>query len=182
MYNLINIYSVPMPPEDLAVFATLQPCISSLQDVLDDAVAKRDSTMNMFCTCLNKDKKELTHEVWEVLGKMRSQVQKKPFLPIHQQKKGEYLSIFLLWAILVKLSLHRCLCPVFTCWSCAFCGVSANLRYNCRPLPRAYAAWGGPDFSRWDAGQGFYPHFLREEIQGADIFLDSVWRYKMIHP
>ncbi|KAG7241317.1 hypothetical protein INR49_025751, partial [Caranx melampygus] len=73
MYSLINMYSVPVPPEDLAVFATLQPCISSLQDILDDAVAKRDSTMNVFCTSLNKDKKELDHQVREVLGKMKSQ-------------------------------------------------------------------------------------------------------------
>lgn len=96
MYSLINTYSVPVPPEDLAVFATLQPCFSSLEDALFYAVAKRDSTMRMFCTSLKKDKKVLTQEVWDVFGKMRSQVQKKPFLPIRQQKKGEYLSIFLL--------------------------------------------------------------------------------------
>lgn len=79
MYSLINMYSVPAPPEDLAVFATLQPCVSSLQDVLDDAVAKKEGTMHTFCTSLNKDKKELDNDIRKVLGKMKSQVQLSPF-------------------------------------------------------------------------------------------------------
>lgn len=78
MYSLMNMYSVPTPAEDRAVFATLQPCISSLDDILDYAVSKRRATMKMFCTSLNKDKKELDREVKEVTMKMRSQVLEKP--------------------------------------------------------------------------------------------------------
>ncbi|KAG7222944.1 hypothetical protein INR49_015971 [Caranx melampygus] len=37
------------------------------RDILDDAVAKRDSTMNVFCTSLNKDKKELDHQYPQIL-------------------------------------------------------------------------------------------------------------------
>ncbi|KAI3352270.1 hypothetical protein L3Q82_005249 [Scortum barcoo] len=63
MYNLINMYSVPTPPEDLVVFATLQPSINSLHSIIDEAAAEKDSSMDKFCSSLYKDIKELDHEV-----------------------------------------------------------------------------------------------------------------------
>lgn len=72
MYNLINMYSVPTPPEDLVVFATLQPSINSLRSIIDEAAAERNSSMERFCSSLHKDIKELNHEVMKV--KLKSQV------------------------------------------------------------------------------------------------------------
>uniref|UniRef100_A0A3B4T6A4 Dynein axonemal heavy chain 6 n=1 Tax=Seriola dumerili TaxID=41447 RepID=A0A3B4T6A4_SERDU len=66
MYNLINMYSIPTPPEDLVVFATLQPTINSLRSIFDEAEKKRDSSMDMFCTSLSKDIKQLNHEVKKI--------------------------------------------------------------------------------------------------------------------
>ncbi|XP_076584320.1 dynein axonemal heavy chain 6 [Chaetodon auriga] len=71
MYNLINMYSVPTPPEDLVVFATLQPSINSLHSIIDEAAAERDSSMERFCSSLHKDIKELNREVMKV--KLKSQ-------------------------------------------------------------------------------------------------------------
>ncbi|XP_070710496.1 dynein axonemal heavy chain 6 [Pempheris klunzingeri] len=71
MYNLINMYSVPTPTEDLVAFATLQPSINSLHNIIDEAVAERDSSMDKFCNFLQKDMKELNHEVTKV--KLKSQ-------------------------------------------------------------------------------------------------------------
>uniref|UniRef100_A0A3Q3ICB6 AAA+ ATPase domain-containing protein n=1 Tax=Monopterus albus TaxID=43700 RepID=A0A3Q3ICB6_MONAL len=71
MYNLINIYSVPTPPEDLVVFTTLQPSINSLQSATDKAVAAKDSSMHKFFTSLHKDIQELNHEVMTI--KLKSQ-------------------------------------------------------------------------------------------------------------
>ncbi|KAM3865367.1 dynein axonemal heavy chain 6 [Diretmus argenteus] len=66
MYKLINMYSVPTPPEDFAVFATLNPSINSLHNTIDKAMAERDSNVAKFCTCLQKDIKELNSEVKRV--------------------------------------------------------------------------------------------------------------------
>nr|XP_046259789.1 dynein axonemal heavy chain 6 isoform X2 [Scatophagus argus] len=71
MYNLINMYSVPTPPGDLVVFATLQPSINSLHGVIDDALAEWDSSMDKFCSSLNKDIMELNCKVMEI--KLKSQ-------------------------------------------------------------------------------------------------------------
>ncbi|XP_067440238.1 dynein axonemal heavy chain 6 [Thunnus thynnus] len=66
MYNLINQYSVPTPPEDVVVFATLQPSINSLHNIIDGAVAERDASMDKFCSSLHKDIKRLNHEVTKI--------------------------------------------------------------------------------------------------------------------
>ena len=84
MYNLINMYSIPTPPEDLVVFATLQPSINSLHSIIDEAAAERDSSMNKFCVSLRKDIKELNREIMKV--KLKSQVHSKLLLPFYQPK------------------------------------------------------------------------------------------------
>ncbi|TSN95723.1 Dynein heavy chain 6, axonemal [Bagarius yarrelli] len=66
MYKLIESYSVPTPPEDLAVFGTLQPSRSSLGNTVDKAVGERDANVTKFCQHLQQDIKELTNEVTRV--------------------------------------------------------------------------------------------------------------------
>ncbi|KAF7660832.1 hypothetical protein LDENG_00274280 [Lucifuga dentata] len=71
MYTLISTYSVPVPPEDIAVFNTLQSSIRSLNSTIDGAVAERDSSMDKFCTSLQNDIKKLNSEVAKI--KLKSQ-------------------------------------------------------------------------------------------------------------
>lgn len=72
MHDLINMYSVPLPPEDLVAFGTLQPSINSLHDIIYEAVSERDSSMERFCISLHKDIIELNREVMKI--KLKSQV------------------------------------------------------------------------------------------------------------
>lgn len=72
LYNLIDMYSVPTTPEDFATFATLQPSINSLHNIIDEAAAERYSNMDKFCSSLQTDIKELKHEVKEI--RLKSQV------------------------------------------------------------------------------------------------------------
>ncbi|KAI9538400.1 Dynein heavy chain 6, axonemal [Dissostichus eleginoides] len=66
LYNLINTYSVPTPPEDLFVFATLQPTISSLHSIIDGAALEREASMGRLGSSMHKDIKELNREVTQV--------------------------------------------------------------------------------------------------------------------
>ncbi|XP_078146083.1 dynein axonemal heavy chain 6 [Centroberyx gerrardi] len=66
MYKLINMYSVPTPPEDFAVFTTLHPSINSMHNTIEKAMTERDSNMDKFCTLLQNDIKELNSEVTRV--------------------------------------------------------------------------------------------------------------------
>ncbi|XP_029367943.1 dynein heavy chain 6, axonemal [Echeneis naucrates] len=70
MYNLINMYSVPTPPDDLVVFATLQPSFNSLRVLFDNAMEGRNARMEMFCSSLSKDIKELNNNVKKVKLKL----------------------------------------------------------------------------------------------------------------
>ncbi|MED6254199.1 hypothetical protein ATANTOWER_019463, partial [Ataeniobius toweri] len=63
VYNLFNTYSVTIPPEDLVDFAKLQPTIYLLYDLIDDAVAERDTSMERFISSLVTDQNKLQEEV-----------------------------------------------------------------------------------------------------------------------
>ncbi|XP_075946793.1 dynein axonemal heavy chain 6 [Anarhichas minor] len=63
MYSLINVYSVPLPTEDLLVFATLQPSINELYCIISDALLERGSIVDKLHSSLQKDIKELNREV-----------------------------------------------------------------------------------------------------------------------
>lgn len=80
MYDLINMYSVPLPPDDLVAFSTLHPSINSLHDLIHEAVAERKSSMDRFCTSLHKDIVELNHEVTKI--KLKSQVHEEFVFPL----------------------------------------------------------------------------------------------------
>ncbi|XP_029949300.1 dynein heavy chain 6, axonemal [Salarias fasciatus] len=62
-YSLIDMYSIPTPPEDLVVFGTLEPSITSLWNLIDQAEAFRDSSMEQFCTSLTKDINDMLDKV-----------------------------------------------------------------------------------------------------------------------
>ncbi|XP_056265579.1 dynein axonemal heavy chain 6 [Pseudoliparis swirei] len=66
MYSLIALYSVPLPPEDLVEFATMQPSISSLHNIVIEAARERESSMSQLAGSLQKDIKELNHNVLKV--------------------------------------------------------------------------------------------------------------------
>uniref|UniRef100_A0A6Q2Z4C9 Dynein, axonemal, heavy chain 6 n=1 Tax=Esox lucius TaxID=8010 RepID=A0A6Q2Z4C9_ESOLU len=66
MYTLIERYSVPTPPEDLALYATLKPSVTSVRNAIDKAVGERDANVEKFCTHLQKDISELNAEVKQV--------------------------------------------------------------------------------------------------------------------
>lgn len=55
MYNLIEEYKVPCPPEDIVVFQTLFPCIQVTRNSIDKALTERDSNIGKFCSILDKD-------------------------------------------------------------------------------------------------------------------------------
>ena len=57
MYNLINTYSVPTPPEDMIVFATLPSSINFLRTLIDEAVLDREASMDELCTSLTQGHK-----------------------------------------------------------------------------------------------------------------------------
>uniref|UniRef100_A0A3P8PCE0 AAA+ ATPase domain-containing protein n=1 Tax=Astatotilapia calliptera TaxID=8154 RepID=A0A3P8PCE0_ASTCA len=71
MYDLINMYSVPTPPEDLVKFAALEPFIESLSSVMLKAVLQRNGTMEKFCSCLQKDIKEIKQEDMKIQLKLQ---------------------------------------------------------------------------------------------------------------
>lgn len=87
MYNLIKIYSVPTPPEDLVVFATLQSSVNSLHRVIDEAVAERDTCMERFCSALHEDIMNLNREVMK--NKEKSEVHERLWLSSDRYVVGE---------------------------------------------------------------------------------------------
>uniref|UniRef100_A0A7M4F990 Dynein axonemal heavy chain 6 n=1 Tax=Crocodylus porosus TaxID=8502 RepID=A0A7M4F990_CROPO len=66
MYQLIEQYQVPAPPEDFALFATLKPSIVAVRNAIDKAVGERDTSITQFCQHLDQDVLELNEEVKEV--------------------------------------------------------------------------------------------------------------------
>ncbi|XP_075140366.1 dynein axonemal heavy chain 6 [Leptodactylus fuscus] len=66
MYQLIDSYNVPTPPEDFAVFATLKPSILAVRNAIDKSVGERDSSIEKFCRSLDKDIAELNKDVKDV--------------------------------------------------------------------------------------------------------------------
>ncbi|XP_030047949.1 dynein axonemal heavy chain 6 [Microcaecilia unicolor] len=66
MYQLIEQYQVPTPPEDFALHATLKPSIASVRNAIDKSVAERDASILKFCRLLDKDIEELEKELKDV--------------------------------------------------------------------------------------------------------------------
>lgn len=62
MYELIEEYKVPCPPEDLVVYATLFNTITACRNAIDKALTEKDSNIVQFCNVLDKDISSLTDE------------------------------------------------------------------------------------------------------------------------
>ena len=63
LYDLMEKYLVPIPPEDLAVYHTLKPAVGGLRNSVDKGVSQRDQYISKFCRMLDKDIVELGKEV-----------------------------------------------------------------------------------------------------------------------
>uniref|UniRef100_A0ACB8ETB5 Dynein heavy chain 6, axonemal n=1 Tax=Sphaerodactylus townsendi TaxID=933632 RepID=A0ACB8ETB5_9SAUR len=66
MYQLIELYAVPAPPEDFALFSTLKPSIVTVRNAIDKSVGERDGCLVRFCQLLDQDVHELNEEVKDV--------------------------------------------------------------------------------------------------------------------
>ncbi|KAK3599709.1 hypothetical protein CHS0354_037182 [Potamilus streckersoni] len=83
MYDLIDQYQVPTPPEDIAVYQTLNPSITNVRNAIDKALTERDANIDKFCTHLDKDIAELSKEVKEV----KQEAQNPIILDVHSEKE-----------------------------------------------------------------------------------------------
>lgn len=66
MYKLINMNSVPISSEDQIAFTQLEPSINLLHSLVHDALSIRDSTLEDFLTCLNRDVTNLSCKLEEL--------------------------------------------------------------------------------------------------------------------
>ncbi|XP_064645339.1 dynein axonemal heavy chain 6-like [Lineus longissimus] len=66
MYELIEQFTVPTPPEDFAVYQTLSPSIINVKNAIDKSLTERDANIDKFCNSLDKDIAELAKEVKEI--------------------------------------------------------------------------------------------------------------------
>ncbi|XP_012945207.1 dynein heavy chain 6, axonemal, partial [Aplysia californica] len=66
MYELIDQFQVPAPPEDFVIYQTLSPSITNVRNAIDKSLTERDSNIDKFCSHLDKDIAELGKEVKEV--------------------------------------------------------------------------------------------------------------------
>ena len=66
MYELIDSFKVPTPPEDFAVYQTLYPSIDRAKNSIDKSMAERDANIDKFCNSIDKDVAELKKEINEI--------------------------------------------------------------------------------------------------------------------
>ncbi|KAF7237861.1 hypothetical protein EG68_12240 [Paragonimus skrjabini miyazakii] len=63
IYDMIESFNVPVPPEDYAVYQTLLPSIERSKNAMDKALAERDVIVDLFLSTLDKDIAELVHDM-----------------------------------------------------------------------------------------------------------------------
>ena len=66
MYELIEQYRVPCPPEDFVSFSSLTTTLNGCRNAMDKALTERDSNVTKFVTLLDKDIELLTQEVRQI--------------------------------------------------------------------------------------------------------------------
>ncbi|CAF1159117.1 unnamed protein product, partial [Didymodactylos carnosus] len=66
MYELIEQYKVPCPPEDIVSYSSLTTTLNSCRNAMDKALTERDAYVNRFVTLLDKDIEMLTQEVRQI--------------------------------------------------------------------------------------------------------------------
>jgi hypothetical protein len=91
MYDLIDEYKVPCPPEDLVVYQTLFKTITDCRNSIDKSLTEREANINNFCLLLNKDISSLTEQVRSI--KQQAQVKPDEWL----LKRATQLRLFELW-------------------------------------------------------------------------------------
>lgn len=72
MYELIEEYKVPCPPEDLVVYNTLYNTIQLSRNAIDKALTEKDSNIAKFCSTLDKDISSLTDECRKIKQQAQS--------------------------------------------------------------------------------------------------------------
>uniref|UniRef100_A0A8K9XJ36 Dynein, axonemal, heavy chain 6 n=1 Tax=Oncorhynchus mykiss TaxID=8022 RepID=A0A8K9XJ36_ONCMY len=82
MYKLIDSYSVPSPPEDLAVYATLKPSVTGIRNAIDKALGEKDANVDKFCVHLQRDITDLNKEVKRV----KQQAQNNQIMDINAER------------------------------------------------------------------------------------------------
>ncbi|XP_064860607.1 dynein axonemal heavy chain 6-like [Oncorhynchus nerka] len=82
MYKLIDSYSVPSPPEDFAVYATLKPSVTGVRNAIDKAVGEKDANVDKFCVHLQRDITDLNKEVKRV----KQQAQNNQIMDINAER------------------------------------------------------------------------------------------------
>ncbi|GAB1605440.1 dynein axonemal heavy chain 6 isoform X2 [Argonauta hians] len=65
LYDLIELYAIPIPPEDLAVYQTVSPSISNVKHAMDISLSDRDANLNHLSSHIDEDISEVNKEVKE---------------------------------------------------------------------------------------------------------------------
>ncbi|CAH8560243.1 unnamed protein product [Schistosoma turkestanicum] len=65
LYEMIDVFTVPVPPEDFAVYQSLIPSIDRAKDAMDKALGDHDQYIDRFFGSLEKDINELLHDIKE---------------------------------------------------------------------------------------------------------------------
>jgi dynein heavy chain len=66
MYELIEQYRVPCPPEDIVSYSSLTTTLNGCRNAMDKALTERDSNVTKFVSLLDKDIEILTQEVRQI--------------------------------------------------------------------------------------------------------------------
>ena len=66
MYELIDQYQVPCPPEDVVSYGSLTTTLNGCRNAMDKALTERDAYVLKFVALLDKDIELLTHEVRQI--------------------------------------------------------------------------------------------------------------------
>ena len=66
LYELIEKYQVPVPPEDLAIYSTLKPAVQAVRSSVDRVVSSREQYIDKFCRNLDRDITDLGKEVKDI--------------------------------------------------------------------------------------------------------------------
>ncbi|VDP58360.1 unnamed protein product [Schistosoma mattheei] len=66
LYEMIEAFVIPVPPEDYAIYQSLIPSIDRAKNAMDRALGDRDVCVDKFFVSLEKDINELIHDIKEV--------------------------------------------------------------------------------------------------------------------
>ncbi|XP_018654464.1 LOW QUALITY PROTEIN: hypothetical protein Smp_130810 [Schistosoma mansoni] len=66
LYEMVESFIIPVPPEDYAIYQTLIPSIDRAKNAMDRALGDRDVCVDKFFGSLEKDVNELIHDIKEV--------------------------------------------------------------------------------------------------------------------